>query len=88
MFDETGKRYLDLFAGIVTVSVGHCHPLVYIMSNCVSPLSKVTQAAKRQLDKLWHTTNIYMHPNIHEFGEKLASKLPGDLKVQLHFASL
>lgn len=94
MFDETGKRYLDLFAGIVTVSVGHCHPLVYsFMSNHVSLslslfLSKVTQAAKRQLDKLWHTTNIYMHPNIHEFGEKLASKLPGDLKVQLHFASL
>ena len=28
LFDETGKRYLDAFAGIVTVSVGHCHPKV------------------------------------------------------------
>ena len=28
LFDETGRRYLDLFAGIVTVSVGHCHPEV------------------------------------------------------------
>ena len=26
LFDETGKRYLDGFAGIVSVSVGHCHP--------------------------------------------------------------
>ena len=28
LYDETGRRYLDLFAGIVTVSVGHCHPTV------------------------------------------------------------
>jgi len=28
VWDETGKRYLDAFAGIVTVSVGHCHPYV------------------------------------------------------------
>ena len=26
LWDNEGKRYLDLFAGIVTVSVGHCHP--------------------------------------------------------------
>jgi hypothetical protein len=26
LWDTSGKRYLDLFAGIVTVSVGHCHP--------------------------------------------------------------
>lgn len=26
LFDYEGRRYLDLFAGIVTVSVGHCHP--------------------------------------------------------------
>ena len=26
LWDETGKQYLDAFAGIVTVSVGHCHP--------------------------------------------------------------
>ena len=28
LWDHTGKRYLDMFAGIVTVSVGHCHPYV------------------------------------------------------------
>src|SRR5215475_12968993 len=28
LFDEKGRRYLDGFAGIVTISVGHCHPKV------------------------------------------------------------
>jgi alanine-glyoxylate transaminase/(R)-3-amino-2-methylpropionate-pyruvate transaminase len=41
VWDETGKRYLDAFAGIVTISVGHCHPYV-------------TQKAKEQLDLLQH----------------------------------
>jgi len=68
LWDNEGKRYLDLFAGIVTVSVGHCHP-------------HVTKAAKKQLDSLWHTTNIYYHPTIHEYAELMASKLPGNLKV-------
>ncbi|XP_064398530.1 alanine--glyoxylate aminotransferase 2, mitochondrial-like [Halichondria panicea] len=68
VFDHTGRRYLDLFGGIVTVSVGHCHP-------------KVSARVKDQMDKLWHLTNIYMHPGIHDYAEKLASKLPGDLKV-------
>lgn len=27
LFDSEGNRYLDFFSGIVTVSVGHCHPL-------------------------------------------------------------
>ncbi|OQR76350.1 alanine--glyoxylate aminotransferase 2 [Tropilaelaps mercedesae] len=68
LWDEQGHRYLDMFAGIVTVSVGHCHP-------------KVTAAAERQLRSLWHTSNIYLTRPVHEFAEKLTSKLPGDLKV-------
>ena len=28
MYDHTGKRYLDLIAGINTVGVGHCHPRI------------------------------------------------------------
>ena len=26
LWDVDGRRYLDLFAGVATVSVGHCHP--------------------------------------------------------------
>ncbi|XP_019216561.1 alanine--glyoxylate aminotransferase 2, mitochondrial isoform X2 [Oreochromis niloticus] len=68
LWDVDGKRYLDLFAGVATVSVGHCHP-------------KVTAATQRQLKKLWHTTNIYIHPELHEYCDKLASYLPDPLKV-------
>jgi alanine-glyoxylate transaminase / (R)-3-amino-2-methylpropionate-pyruvate transaminase len=63
LWDETGKRYLDGFAGIVTVSVGHCHP-------------KVTKAAQDQLGKLVHATTIYLHPTIGQFAEKLVSHMP------------
>src|SRR6266850_1906573 len=68
VWDDTGNRYLDGLAGIVTISVGHCHP-------------HVVAAATRQNETLQHSTTIYLHPNIGEFAEKLASKLPGDLKV-------
>ncbi|HEV7924612.1 MAG TPA: aminotransferase class III-fold pyridoxal phosphate-dependent enzyme [Verrucomicrobiae bacterium] len=68
LFDDQGRRYLDALAGIVTVSVGHCHP-------------HVVEAARRQNETLQHSTTIYLHPNIAEYAEKLASKMPGDLKV-------
>lgn len=68
VFDEKGRRYLDGFAGIVTVSVGHCHP-------------HVVAAANQQNETLQHTTTIYLHPNIAEYARALAAKMPGDLKV-------
>ena len=49
LYDEKGREYLDMFAGIVTVSVGHCHP-------------RVNAALEKQINTLWHTTNIYLHP--------------------------
>ena len=68
LFDETGKRYLDMLAGIVTVSCGHCHP-------------KVTKAIHDQVDRLQHSTTIYLHPGMPEFAKKLASKMPKGLDV-------
>jgi len=68
IWDDNGKRYLDGLGGIVTISVGHCHP-------------HVLEAARKQNETLQHSTTIYLHPNIGEFAEKLASKMPGDLKV-------
>ncbi len=68
VWDETGRRYLDALGGIVTISVGHCHP-------------DVVEAARRQNELLQHSTTIYLHPNIGQYAEKLASKMPGDLKV-------
>jgi alanine-glyoxylate transaminase/(R)-3-amino-2-methylpropionate-pyruvate transaminase len=66
VWDEKGTRYLDAFAGIVTVSVGHCHP-------------KVIEKVQAQTGKLQHTTTIYLHPTIAQFAEKLASKMPEGL---------
>ncbi len=66
VWDETGTRYLDAFAGIVTVSVGHCHP-------------KVAEKVRAQVGKLQHTTTIYLHPTIAQFAEKLASHMPDGL---------
>ncbi len=68
LFDEKGRRYLDGLGGIVTVSVGHCHP-------------HVVEAVRKQNETLQHSTTIYLHPNIAEYGKALASKMPGDLKV-------
>src|SRR5688572_5115253 len=68
VWDDSGKRYLDGLGGIVTVSVGHCHP-------------HVLAAANEQNKVLQHSTTIYLQPRIAEFAEKLASKMPGDLKV-------
>ncbi|UCF82581.1 MAG: aminotransferase class III-fold pyridoxal phosphate-dependent enzyme [Desulfobacteraceae bacterium] len=68
VYDEKGRRYLDAFGGIVTISVGHCHPYV-------------TQEARKQMETLQHTTTIYLHPNIAEYSKMLAEKMPGDLSV-------
>src|ERR671920_272046 len=68
LFDETGRRYLDLFAGIVTVSCGHCHP-------------KVIRRVQAQTATLQHATTIYLHPNLPLLAEKLASKMPPGLDV-------
>jgi alanine-glyoxylate transaminase/(R)-3-amino-2-methylpropionate-pyruvate transaminase len=68
VWDEKGRRYLDALGGIVTISVGHCHP-------------HVLEAANRQNATLQHSTTIYLHPNIAEYARDLAAKMPGDLKV-------
>src|SRR5213596_1856314 len=68
VFDEHGRRYLDALGGIVTISVGHCHP-------------DVVEAARRQNGLLQHATTIYLHQNIAEYAQKLAAKMPGELKV-------
>jgi alanine-glyoxylate transaminase / (R)-3-amino-2-methylpropionate-pyruvate transaminase len=70
LWDEKGRQYLDGFAGIVSVSVGHCHP-------------KVVAKVREQVGKLQHTTTIYVHPTIGHFAKKLAEHMPerSDLSV-------
>jgi alanine-glyoxylate transaminase/(R)-3-amino-2-methylpropionate-pyruvate transaminase len=68
LFDETGRRYLDMFAGIVTVSCGHCHP-------------RIVQRMREQMETLQHATTIYLHPGMPALAKKLASKMPPGLDV-------
>ncbi|PTX91713.1 aminotransferase class III-fold pyridoxal phosphate-dependent enzyme [Opitutus sp. ER46] len=68
LFDETGRRYLDALGGIVSISVGHCHP-------------HVVAAVNAQNERLQHTTTIYLHPNVALYARDLAARFPGDLKV-------
>ncbi len=60
--------FLQAFAGIVTVSVGHCHP-------------KVVSAVQQQSALLQHTTTIYLNNQIAEYAKELTDRLPGNLKV-------
>ncbi len=66
VFDETGRRYLDAFAGIATISVGHCHP-------------HVVKAVQEQSAKLQHYTTLYLNPTIAEYGKMLVDKMPSNL---------
>src|SRR5271163_4672896 len=63
VWDETGRRYLDAFAGIVTISVGHCHP-------------HVVEAVRKQVATLQHTTTIYLHPTVGLFAKNLVDHMP------------
>lgn len=66
LYDETGRRYLDLLGGICTIAVGHCHP-------------KVLACAEEQMRKIQHTTTIYLNPAVGELAKKLAAKMPPGL---------
>jgi len=68
LWDETGRRYLDCLAGIVTISIGHEHP-------------KYVKRVQAQVGTLNHATTIYLHPNFPMLAKKLASKMPKGLEV-------
>jgi len=66
VWDETGRRYLDLFAGICTVACGHSHP-------------KIVAAVQKQMALLAHGSTAFLHPNMPRFAEALLAKLPPSL---------
>ncbi|MFH1532808.1 MAG: aspartate aminotransferase family protein [Pseudomonadota bacterium] len=65
--DVEGVRYLDFFGGILTVSLGHCHP-------------GVNEAVIEQLGRLGHTSTLYPNEWIVRLAEKLAEVTPAPLK--------
>ena len=61
---DDGRRFLDCIAGIAVVSLGHCHP---------APL----EAAKEQLDRLWHVSNLYSTEPMEQLAERLSDRFGG-----------
>lgn len=62
--DVDGDEYLDLFAGILTTSVGHCNPAV-------------VEAARAQMERLGHTSALYVTEGQIEAARALAEIAPG-----------
>jgi 4-aminobutyrate aminotransferase-like enzyme len=65
--DAEGHEYLDLFAGILTTSVGHCNP-------------HVVAAVTEQMNRLGHVSTLYATEIQVEAARKLADIAPGALK--------
>ncbi|MGZ3422109.1 MAG: aspartate aminotransferase family protein [Polyangiales bacterium] len=72
--DVDGKRYLDFFGGILTVSVGHAN-------------ERVNAAIKAQVDRLGHVSTLYPTLPIVELAERLLRTAPGKLEKAFFTAS-
>jgi len=64
VWDADGREYLDFGGGIAVVSLGHCHP---------APLA----AARAQLDRLWHVSNLYRTEPAEELASALSDRFGG-----------
>jgi len=67
VWDLEGRKYLDFFGGILTISVGHANP-------------KVTGKIKAQVDRLQHMSTLYPNEAIVDLAEKVAQITPGRLQ--------
>ena len=65
--DADGREYLDAFAGILTTSLGHCHP-------------EVVAAVREQAGRLGHVSTLYVNEPQVEAAEALARLAPGELR--------
>src|SRR5258707_907313 len=74
LWDLEGRKYLDFFGGILTVSVGHCNP-------------KVTSKINAQVNRLQHTSTLYPNERIVALDEKIAQITPGNLQQSFFTSS-
>jgi 4-aminobutyrate aminotransferase-like enzyme len=65
VWDDRGNRYLDCFGGVLTVSVGHAN-------------KQVNGAIHEQIDKISHTSALYINKPAAELAKKVAEITPGD----------
>ena len=72
--DASGRRYLDFFGGIVTVSLGHCHP-------------RVVGAIEKQARTLQHVSTLFPTIPIVELAETLEAIFPGERPAKMFFTN-
>lgn len=60
LYDQKGKKYLDFICGLGVTNLGHSH-------------KAVIQAAKKQLDRLTHVSNLFYTEPQAELSKKLVS---------------
>ena len=58
LFDTTGKKYLDCYAGVSVINCGHCNPFI-------------TSRMIEQIKTLQHVCNIYLTENFVNLAERL-----------------
>src|SRR5262245_6767587 len=66
VWDDSGRRYLDAFGGVLTVSVGHANP-------------KVVAAIVEQVKTLSHGSTLYANGPQSALAERMAQIAPGRL---------
>lgn len=74
LWDEKGRRYMDLLGMNVCISVGHNHPVV-------------TKAVTDQINQMQHCTTMFYHPVPAHFAEELAARMPKGEDWVVHFTN-
>ncbi|WP_042169996.1 acetylornithine transaminase [Paenibacillus gorillae] len=65
LWDDQGKRYLDFMSGIAVTNLGHAP-------------RKVKEALVKQLDELWHVSNLFRIPNQEDAAKLITDNSCGD----------
>lgn len=65
LWDDQGKKYLDFMSGIAVTNLGHAPA-------CIK------EALNKQLDELWHVSNLFQIPNQQEAGKLITDNSCGD----------
>lgn len=74
LWDEEGRKYLDLLGMNLCISVGHGHPVV-------------KKAIIDQMNELMHCTTMFYHPAPAQYCEELAATMPKGHDWVVHLTS-
>ena len=65
LWDDQGNRYLDFMSGIAVTNLGHAP-------------RQIKEALVKQLDELWHVSNLFRIPNQEEAAQLITANSSGD----------